>query len=951
MPRQILGAGNRRPTLFLCGERPGYDEYRAGQGFVGVSGQELWDRLYRTTGLKRSACWVTNLVKSFSTAPPSPKEIARDAPILRSELRDIRPTLIITVGAHAARWFCPQLRERTQDYFHGLPFASPRVPAVVFPIVHPAAALRQPDLYQEQFTNDLRALDLLLRRGDRREPHRPDRPLVHEVGLAGMYGVSVGLDTEGFRGAGECATVSAHGLDAALVDFAHHTTGALATTLATAPTIAIHHAKHDWQILAERDLHLDARKVRDTMIEAYLLNEPQALKVLSYRLLGWVLSEYDDLVRPLDDAAVRSYLEAAHGTLKEKLTLSGVLGDPGGNRRSRKRHPHAQAAARGADVPQSPQGHAREGAAREGQGTEAAHGQGQPARRGAAEVQCTEGSRRGGSHRGARTQGAEAQEGAGQAAPLPPKRILTSLRKILDTDTEESRRHRWLASKFSPLLPPLPPAPTWRDVPAVTRIPSALTDAVAHRAVHETFLPRLRAARLSRVYRIDRGILPFLVRNEQVGVAVDTRELGRLERRFDREYATTLAEIHRLAGREVNPLASADISDTIFDDWGVTPTRLTRTGFHTTQDKYLKARKGEHDGIPLILEARQINKMQGTYTRRLPKLLRDGRYHPNWKYTRTASGRAAEEIILLIPKHSARGKAIRNCFVAADGHVLVSCDLSQIEMRTMAHESRDPIFLRNYARGIDMHADTAHQLLGAPKAKADQDESLHRLPAKTLNFGVLMGMTEYGLVDQLHEQGQAQWVVDLEEAAIAKARGERYSGTPDEREGAYLRACQAFERELRAQGFKSTREFRTEWFRLYKGVARWVEEKKREAMATGYVRDLWGRRIAVSGIWSTDRRIAAEFARKAHAIPIQSGAIGIAKRWGARIYDQVIAPRIREGRRYCEPWVWVHDDFTVEADARIRRTVAREMLALVPQDLCVPVTADAKSGVKWGDLH
>jgi DNA polymerase-1 len=297
--------------------------------------------------------------------------------------------------------------------------------------------------------------------------------------------------------------------------------------------------------------------------------------------------------------------------------------------------------------------------------------------------------------------------------------------------------------------------------------------------------------------------------------------------------------------------------------------------------------------------------MRGTYAERLPRLLREGRYHPHWKYTRTTSGRLAEEVITLIPKHSLEGLLIRNAFHAVDGNVLVLVDLSQIEMRVMAHESRDAILLGAYERGEDIHANTAHHLLGAPKGKENQDESKHRLPSKTINFGIINGMTEYGLLDQLHENGLLSW--DIEQV----------------------------------------RAFREGWFKLHSGVGAFWEGQKAKARKLGYVEDMFGRRRYLAGIHSTDERIVRESERQAlHAI--QSGADGISKLWNARIIDRVLRPRWREGRRYCEPWVRVHDETALEVDARMARTVRQEMLALVPQALCIPVTAEGVIEQRWG---
>ena len=392
-------------------------------------------------------------------------------------------------------------------------------------------------------------------------------------------------------------------------------------------------------------------------------------------------------------------------------------------------------------------------------------------------------------------------------------------------------------------------------------------------------------------------------------MACDTGLLAQLADAFGRDFRRACRRIDRLAGHPVNPLAGEQVSDCLFGELGIHPTRLTKTQKHyTTQDKYLKARRLEHAIVPLIIEARQLNKYIGTYVAKLPAMLRDGRYHAHWKYTRTATGRLAEEIILLIPKHTARGKEIRNAFHATDGHTLVSVDLSQIELRTMAHLSRDPVLLGVYQRGEDLHAAVAHALLGAPKRREDQDESLHRLPIKTYHFSLINGTTEYGLLDQFHELGLLSW--DLEQV----------------------------------------REMQAAWWKLHAGVGEYWERQKAAARKHGYVRDLFGRRRYLYAIHSTSEQVRREAERQC-LCPIQATADGISKRWNIRILQHVLRPRWREGRRYCEPWVRVHDDTTLEVDTRIARTVRQEMLALVPQLLCIPTTAEGKMGERWGSLH
>lgn len=478
----------------------------------------------------------------------------------------------------------------------------------------------------------------------------------------------------------------------------------------------------------------------------------------------------------------------------------------------------------------------------------------------------------------------------------------------------DTLRQRWSKSVNAHLIP-LPPEPTWKDVEENVRIPYAMTDARATRDVHVDILaPRIKAAGLTRAYAIDRGVIPFLLRNEQVGMAVDVKELQRLSALFTADYERTCIDIEKLVGMEINPNSHKIVSKLLFEDLDVTPTRALKSGFYTTQDKYLKARKNEHQVIPLILTGRQLSKYIGTYTEKLPSMLVDGRYHPHWKYTRTATGRLAEVIILLMPKHDAtakeqhrenRAKAIRNAFFAVDGHQLVSVDLSQIELRVMAHVSGDAKMCAAYRRGDDLHAGTAHELLGAPKRKDDQDDSKHRLPAKTVNFGIINGMTEYGMLDQLHENGQLQWDID------------------------------------------QVREMLKGWFKVYVGVDAYWKAMIQQARSTGEVRSMFGRRRFVSGIWSTDERIRKEAERQC-LFAIQSSADEISKIWNRKVWNNTVLPR--RGTRYVEPWVRVHDDTTLEVDERIAHTVKREMLLQVPQLLRIPTEAAGKIGQRWGSL-
>lgn len=903
--RIIYGEGSSSADVMLIGERPGPQEYEEGRPFVGPSGDELWSRFYRATKLRRADVYVTNLVKTFSMKPPTAAEILRDADLLRAELYKVRPSVIVTIGYHAARALLPQFADENGDRFHGLafPYTFGRLrptTATVVPCCHAAAALRQPDRYANQLADDFAAVARVL--AGEQGHHQSTRLRVFPSGLAGFgrEGQTLGVDTEGTAQRPEAVTLAgdpATRLTHCSEVWERPPSKYLGAALRHSRRLYIHHLKHDWQVLATLGIDLASchGQVDDTMLMAYVLGLPQGLKNLAYRLCGIEMTDYDDLIRPLDESLVRAHLQELYGRCtKEREQIAA----------SKKA---AARAAREAKAEAKKRSRREENQRRSSSAQEREGGPGRD------RADRTRDARDGGrvDGRGSQEPGRSrpAQRDRGEVLPRPeyPPRAWSSLKKLLTgPPTETPLRTRWQGSTFAPLLV-LPPAPTWKDTPVAERREYATLDAVAHRAVGELLRPLVKERGLQTIYQIDRAALPFLIRNEQVGLACDGARLEGLSAVFAQEYRRVLAKIESLVGYAVNPLAAEDTSGALLD-CGVNLTRLTRSKkFYTTEDKYLKAHRHEHAIVDLVIAARQINKMKATYADRLPRMLRDGRYYPNWKYTRTATGRLAEEIIILMPKHSKRGKKIRRAFHATDGHALVSCDLSQIEMRCMAHLSQDPELLRVYARGEDVHAHTAHTVLGAPKRKEDQDESKHRLPSKTFNFAIINGSTEYGILDQLHEHGLFDWDLEKVQAFLAG------------------------------------------WFQVHAGVQRFWDEQKAHARRFGYVKDMFGRRRYLAAIHSSDFRVVRGAERQA-LFAIQASADAISKLWNAKIWKRILVPRYG-GKHYAEPWVRTHDDTTIECDERISKEVSTEMLALVPNVLCIPTTAEAKIGPNWSELH
>ena len=855
----VNGDGPRNTHLMIVGERPGFEEARTLRPFVGPAGDELWDTL-ANHAIERERWYVTNLVKTFSKDPPTPIEIRHWAHVLRDELRTIKPLLVVTVGAHAARFFLGSDFDMRAG--HGLLHTTRRAytktgnPSYVIPCFHSSAALRQPEMYQRPFRADIAQVARFFSEGlDHHVCRHPGFPLVDfrrpahwdraGIVVATAEGEIVGCDTEGTIERPEAITLYVDGrgflcgVDRRGITIARAVLGA-------ARRVVLHYAVHDLQVLWRLGIDVGDR-VDDTMLQAYLLNEfAQGLKALCHRELRWQMDDYLDLVQPIDDARVRQTLEAFNVTCTRAKSIC--------------------AAARKTKLQRDRTGDADRRLARAG----------------------------------------------------------TSVNKILTKPAEDTLRKRWTSSKFYDLCP-LPDEPTWQDIPEEIGVPYAITDAAGAHDLFRRQRRTLAAERLAACYRMDRAVLPMLARIEQVGLLVDRVALSTLRDKVVAEYQSVCDRIEAILGKPLNPKASEDVSDVLFGELGVTPTQLTKGGkFYTTRDKYLEARKKEHEVIPLIIRGRELDKMRGSYCDRLPKLLTaSGVYHPEWSYTRTATGRLAERIIILIPKHSDIGKLIRQCFVARPGNRILANDLAQIELRVLAHLSGDKALTQIFRDGRDPHTETAHDLLGAPARKEDQDESLHRLPSKKCNFGAFMGLSARGLTEQIRAGGNLSWAAGC--AGCDDPRGDHRSD------------CDSV-------------LFFREYFKKYSGIKSYIADRHAEARRTGYVRDLFGRRISCAGIFSTSQAVVRRTERIAQATPVQATADGISKHWMARIWTDIITPRRGLGQPYCEPWCRVHDDTLLECDKYMARQVQREVLAAVPQLLSIPTTADGKIGKTWGDL-
>lgn len=307
------------------------------------------------------------------------------------------------------------------------------------------------------------------------------------------------------------------------------------------------------------------------------------------------------------------------------------------------------------------------------------------------------------------------------------------------------------------------------------------------------------------------------------------------------------------------------------------------------------------------------------------------RVHPKFRLTVIPTGRLAASTKgagdeagfnpLAVPKHSAWGKRIRKAIIAPPGYLFGSWDYNQLEMRIAAHVSRDPSLLNCYLKGIDVHALTAQNIFGVLPKK--QDESLHRLPAKTTGFGIIMGISSYGLHQQLV-------MAEKERQRQAAKKGEKVAPivwTQDD--------CERF-----IKG----------WLDTYPGVREFQKWCKVEAERTGVIRDFYGRRFLVPQVWCANWKIREHALRQAHALPVQSGAQVVVKSAMARIVP-LVRKAMKRGVVY--PILQVHDELDFEVREKKLEWWHQEITLTMEHsvELSLPIKAEGKAGVSWGQLE
>ena len=415
--------------------------------------------------------------------------------------------------------------------------------------------------------------------------------------------------------------------------------------------------------------------------------------------------------------------------------------------------------------------------------------------------------------------------------------------------------------------------------------------------------PRLRTARSLEIYeRQERRLIPILMAMEQAGIKVDEAELRRMSADFAQRMGVMETEIHAMAGREFNLGSPKVLGEILFDEMKLPGGRRTPTGAWGTDAAALQNLAEQGHPLPSrIVDWRQLSKLRSTYTEALVEQInRDtGRVHTSYAQAVASTGRlsSTEPNLQNIPIRTEEGARIRQAFIAEPGHVLVSCDYSQIELRLLAHMADIAPLKEAFATGQDIHARTASEVFGVPMEGMDAST---RRRAKAINFGIIYGISAFGLARQLQiEPGEAKLYIDA-------------------------------------------------YFTRYPGIRAFMERTKDEARIHGYVLTPFGRRCWVPGITEKAMQKRAYAERQAINAPLQGGAADIIKKAMVRLPAALLQAGLR-----ARMLLSVHDELLFEAEEAEAETVAKVAREVMEQaaTLSVPLVVETGVGRTWAAAH
>ena len=387
---------------------------------------------------------------------------------------------------------------------------------------------------------------------------------------------------------------------------------------------------------------------------------------------------------------------------------------------------------------------------------------------------------------------------------------------------------------------------------------------------------------------------------EMRGVIVDAAYLRQMAQQLQGQMETLLQEIFTLVGEEFNINSPPQLQHILFDVLKLPTGKKTKTGY-STDVSVLENLALEHDLPRLILDYRHLAKMKSTYVDALPQMIhpQTGRIHTSFNQTITETGRLSSSNPNLqnIPIRSELGREMRRAFVAAPGHVLVSADYSQIELRLLAHMSGDPVLIDAFRSGQDIHARTAMEVFGVEGSVVDSDM---RRMAKTVNFGILYGLSAFGLAQRLHISNEA------------------------------------------------ARTYIDGYFARYPRVKECLDGILVSARQQGYVTTLLQRRRYLPDITNANRTIREAAERTAINMPFQGSAADLIKLAMVHLHHQIMTEHLP-----CHMLLQIHDELLFE----VPENAVEEMLPRITETmenvwhLDVPLTVEVGQGHTWAEAH
>ncbi|MFQ3790371.1 DNA polymerase I [Halomonas sp. A29] len=444
---------------------------------------------------------------------------------------------------------------------------------------------------------------------------------------------------------------------------------------------------------------------------------------------------------------------------------------------------------------------------------------------------------------------------------------------------------------------------TFNQIDFEQAVPYACEDVDVTLRLHCELRPRVEAeGRLAEVLdHIERPLIPVLSRIERTGVAIDPVRLHAQSQELEVRIAELEARAFELAGREFNLGSPKQLGEILFDEQKIPVLKKTPKGAPSTAEAVLEELALDYPLPKVIMEHRGLAKLKSTYTDKLPRLVnkRTGRLHTSYHQAVAATGRlsSSDPNLQNIPIRTEEGRKIRQAFIARPGYRIVAADYSQIELRIMAHLSEDKGLLSAFAEGRDIHTATAAEVFGMALEKVSGEQ---RRSAKAINFGLIYGMSAWGLSKQLHiERSQAQTYID------------RY-------------------------------------FDRYPGVARYMERIRAQAADDGFVETVFGRRLYLPEIRAQNhaRRQAAE--RTAINAPMQGTAADIIKR--AMIE---VDAWLQESAFDACMVMQVHDELVFEVgENQVEEFIGEVKTRMqAAAELSVPLIVEAENGVNWDEAH